>query len=61
MRRVCTEYLSSDVVVVKSAKDGVRFDASDSLNLPSDRRILIQGSMRSDVVVIARVGSQDSA
>jgi hypothetical protein len=40
--RVCTENLSSGVVVVKSAKDGVRFDASDSLNLASDRRIFIQ-------------------
>ena len=39
---VCTENLSSGVVVVKSAKDGVRFDASDSLNLASDRRIFIQ-------------------
>ena len=58
---VCAENLSSDVVVVKSAKDGVRFDASDSLNLPSDRRILIQGSMRSDVVVIASVRFQNPA
>ena len=39
---VCTENLSSGVVVVKSAKDGVRFDASDSLNLASDLRILVQ-------------------
>jgi hypothetical protein len=41
---VCTENLSSGVVVVKSAKDGVWFDASDSLNLASDRRIFVQGS-----------------
>jgi hypothetical protein len=39
---VCTENLSSGVVVVKSAKDGVRFNASDSLNLASDRRIFVQ-------------------
>ena len=31
-----------DVMMVQSAKDGVRFDASNSLNLASDRRILIQ-------------------
>src|SRR5260370_39894408 len=32
-RLVCTENLSSGVVVGKSAKDGVRVDASDSLDL----------------------------
>src|ERR1700681_3705748 len=35
------------------------FDASDSLNLASDRRILVQGSMRSDAIVIVGVGFQD--
>src|SRR3984893_13351955 len=44
---------------MKSAKDGVSFDASDSLNLASDRRILVQGSMRSDAIVIVGVGFQD--
>src|ERR1700730_3276428 len=55
---VCTENLSSGVVVVKSAKEGVLFDASDSLNLASDRRILVQGSMRSDAIIIVGVGFQ---
>src|SRR3984893_10529833 len=44
---------------MKSAKDGVSFDASDSLNLASDRRILVQGSMRSDPIIIVGVGFQD--
>src|SRR6202022_1980463 len=35
------------------------FDASDSLNLASDRRILFQGSMRSDAIIIVGVGVQD--
>src|ERR1700722_3933093 len=47
--------------MVKSTEDGVRFDTSDSLNLASDRRILVQGSMRSDVIVIVGVGFQNSA
>src|ERR1700674_3781751 len=44
---------------MKSAKDGVSFDASDSLNLASDRRILVQGSMRSDAIITVGVGFQD--
>jgi hypothetical protein len=58
---VCTENLDPDVVVMKSAKDGQRFDASSPLNRAEDRRILVKGSMRSDGVVIVRIGSQDPA
>ena len=39
---VCTENLNPDVVVMQSAKDGMRFDASDRLNWARDRRILVQ-------------------
>src|SRR6202163_845274 len=35
------------------------FDAADSLNLASDRRILVQGPMRSDAIIIVGVGFQD--
>src|SRR6267378_1331354 len=56
---VCTENLSSGVVVVKSAKDGVRADHTGSLNRARNRRILVQGSMRSDAIVIVGVGFQD--
>jgi len=42
-RELCIPKNSNpDVMMVQSAKDGVRFDASNSLNLASDRRILIQ-------------------
>jgi hypothetical protein len=41
-RPVCTENLNPDVVVMKSAKDGVRFDASGPLNRARDRRIFVQ-------------------
>ena len=39
---VCTENLDSNVVVMKSTKDRVRFNASDRLNRTGDRRIFIQ-------------------
>jgi hypothetical protein len=42
MQVVCTENLSSGVVVVKSAKDGVRFDASGPLNRARNRRVFVQ-------------------
>jgi hypothetical protein len=58
---VCTENLSSGVVVMKPAEDGVWSDASDSLNLASDRRILVEGSMGSNAITIVGVGFQDPA
>jgi hypothetical protein len=58
---VCTENLSSGVVVVKPGKDGVRFDASDSLKRMRNRRILVQGSMRSEIIIIVGVRFQNSA
>jgi tripartite-type tricarboxylate transporter receptor subunit TctC len=39
---VCTENLSSGVVVVESAEDGKRFDASSPLCGARDRRIFVQ-------------------
>ena len=39
---VCTENLNPDVVMMKSAKYGVGFDASGPLNCARDRRIFIQ-------------------
>jgi len=39
---VCTENLNPNVMMMKSAKDGVRFDASGPLNRARDRRIFIQ-------------------
>jgi hypothetical protein len=59
MTGVCTENLSSGVAVMKSAQDGARTDHTGSLNRARNRRILVQGSMRSDVIVIVGVGFQD--
>ena len=56
---VCTENLSPDVMVMEPAKDGARYDASGPLNRARDRRIFIQCPVRSDIVVIACVGSQN--
>jgi len=38
---VCTENLNPDVVVMQSAKDGMRFDTSGRLNWARDRRIFV--------------------
>jgi hypothetical protein len=46
---------------MKSAKDRVWTNDSGPLNGARDRRIFIQWSVRSDVVVITSIGSQDSA
>src|SRR5664279_5465976 len=59
MTGVCTENLSSGIAVMKSAQDGARTDHTGSLNRARNRRILVQGSMRSDVIVIVGVGFQD--
>jgi hypothetical protein len=45
---VCTENLSSGAVVMKSAQDGAWTDHTGPLNRARNRRILVQGSMRSD-------------
>jgi hypothetical protein len=58
---VCTENLNPGIVVMESAEDGERFDASGPLNRARNRRIFVQRPMRSDVVVIACVGLQNSA
>src|SRR5262249_48231405 len=39
---VCTENLDSNVMVMKSTKDRVRFNASGRLNRTGDRRTFIQ-------------------
>ena len=56
---VCTENLNPGVVVVESAEDGARFYASGALNRANGRRVFVQRPMRSDVVIIACVRSQD--
>jgi len=58
---VCTENLNPGVAVMESAKDRGRCDAPGPLNRARDWRIFVQWSMRSDLIVIGRVGSQDPA
>jgi len=59
VRPVCTENQNPHIVVMESAKDRVRFDASGALNRARDRSIFVQRPMRSDLVVIAGIGLQD--
>jgi hypothetical protein len=47
-------------MMMKSAKDRLSGDLADPLERPMPRRILIQGQMRSEFVVIAGVGGKDS-
>jgi len=58
---VCTENLSSGVAVVKSAQDGARTHQPRSLNQARNWRIFVQGSMRSEDIVVVGVGFQDLA
>ena len=59
--RVCTENLNPDVMVMQSAEDRVRLDIPDPLNGTKGRRIFVQRPVRSDVIVIEGIGSQDPA
>src|ERR1700692_2283888 len=58
---VCTENLNPNVVVMKSAQDGVRTYDAGSLDRTRDRRILVQRPMRSNAVVIGRIVFQNAA
>jgi hypothetical protein len=46
---------------MKPAEDRPHGELTDPLDRPMDRRILAQGQMRSERVVVARVGRKDSA
>jgi hypothetical protein len=52
---VCTENLSSGVAVVKSAQYGARTDHARPLNRARNRRIFVQGSMRSEAISRRRI------
>src|ERR1700692_848423 len=53
--------LNPNVLMMKSAQDGVRNYGAGSLNRTRDRRILLQRPMRSNAVVIGRIVFQNSA
>lgn len=59
LQPVCTENLNPEVVVVESAEDGARFYASGALNRANGRCVFVQRPVRSDVVMIACVRSQN--
>jgi hypothetical protein len=54
---VCTENSNPDVMTVKPAEDRVRTNDSDPLNRTKNRCILVQRPMRSDGVVVSRIGN----
>ena len=47
-------------MMMKSAEDWLSGDLADPLDRPMARRILIQGQMRSEFVIIRGVGGKDS-
>ena len=55
---VCTENSDSGVLVMQPADHGMRHDVSTPLNRACEWRIFVQRSVRSDFVVIARIGLQ---
>src|SRR5262249_2361968 len=57
----CRENVKREVVGMESEKDGVGVDESGTVNGTKGRCILVQRPVRSDVVVITSIGSQDSA
>ena len=58
---VCTENSDSHVVVMQSAEERMRRDATDPLNRAREWRIFVQRSMCSHIVVIAGMGLQNPA
>src|SRR3981081_2942703 len=53
--------LNPNVLMMKSAQDGVRIFGAESLNRTRDRRILLQRPMRSNAVVKGRIVFQNPA
>ena len=48
-------------MMMKSAKNRLSGELTEPLDRPMDRRILVQGQMRSELVVIAGIGRKDPA
>ena len=53
--------LNPNVLMMKSAQDGVRTYDAGSLDRTRDRRILVQRPMRSNAVIIGRIVFQNAA
>ena len=58
MLPVRTENSDSHVVVMQSAEEHMRRDVTDALNGARERRVFVQRSVRSQIVVIAGIGLQ---
>jgi hypothetical protein len=58
---VCTKNLSPDVMMMKSAEHGACSDRSGELNRTRLRNILAQRSVRSDLIIVARIRRQGTA
>ena len=59
--RVCTENLDPDVMVMQSAEERIGANAADPLNWARDRRIFVQRSVRSRLIIVRGVFAQDPA
>ena len=58
----CTyQKLFPTILMMKSAEDRPRCDRAVALDRPMDRRILVQGQMCSELVVIVDIGRKDAA
>ena len=53
--------LDSAIMVVKAAEDGRRYDAAPALNGAMDRRILVEGPMSPQLVIIGSILPQNPA
>ena len=58
---MCTDNLSSGIVMMKSAQDGARPDYTDPLNPARNGRILIQSQVRPRLILVESVRFQNPA
>jgi len=56
---VCTKNSDPHVVVMQSAEERMRHDATDPLNRAREWRVFVQRSVRSQIVVIAGIRLQN--
>ena len=56
---VCAEYLDSAVLMVKAAEDRSRCHNAQSLNDAMERRVLGQGPVSAEFVVIVGIRNED--
>ena len=58
---MCTENSDSHVMVMQSAEERLRRDATDPLNRAREWHVFVQRSVRSQIVVITGIGLQNPA